>query len=148
MLFRSAQPKGIVESDPTVITLSENHGSLQANEAVLQILDGILTASSTTPREIPRGLRDDEAAFGVRVDDLSLAGQPLAVAIGGARDRPATVQLFDEAGREVASTLLARTQGDGERRTSFDDLAPGAYQVVVGSPGLASVTATTLVWGE
>jgi len=141
----AATPKALRPDSPGICWVPDQHGSLQSNRAVLDELEGILTAQPVI-RRASAGVE-----IGVRTDPLVLAGEPLEVAaevIGGERVA-LLATLTDERGRVVAKLPL-RPAGVMQR-ASFGPQPPGAYRVAVGGVGTAvarvsPVACTLLVW--
>jgi hypothetical protein len=140
----SAAPKS-VEPDSSILRfIADQHGSLQSNRAVLDELDGVLTANPVVHRDLP------PVQVGIDVEELLLAGEPIVVhAVHQSRDALLGATLLDERGVVVAKAPLVAAS-DGPRVT-LPAQPPGAYQVVVDDVDEASgrvspVTAPLLVW--
>jgi pimeloyl-ACP methyl ester carboxylesterase len=143
----SAMPKAVRPRSPLIRHVTERHGALQANRAVFDELEGILSASEVVhraPADIP---------IDVRVAEVLDPGEDLTVEAvfpdGG--EVPLEASLVDEAGSVTGpERLTPRGQDYG---TTFDPPAPGAYQVRVegyesARSEVTPVTAGVLVWGE
>jgi hypothetical protein len=141
----SAAPKS-VEPDSSILRfIADQHGSLQSNAAVLDELDGVLTASPNVHRDLP------PTQVGVDVEELLLAGEAIEVraVVQRSRDAWLAATLLDERDVAVAKVPLEAT-ADGQRAT-LPPQPPGAYKLVVDdvdeASGLVSpVTAPLLVW--
>jgi pimeloyl-ACP methyl ester carboxylesterase len=143
----SAMPKAVRPRNPLIRHVTERHGALQANQSVLDEVEGILSASEVVHRA-PAGLPVD-----VRVAEVLDPGEELTleVVFPGGEVAPLEAWLFDEAGSVVSRDRMTK-KGQGYGAT-FDPPAPGAYQVRVEGYGSARaevtpVTAGVLVWGE
>jgi hypothetical protein len=141
----SAAPDAIRPDSPLIGgPVAEQHGSLQSNGWVLDAIEGILTAPI---RHMSPGTRP----VGVDVPEVVLSGEPVEVVVPRyERSSALEVVLVDEAGRRQGQPQRL-LRGDGGLRTSFKDLAPGAYEVRVRGVGaqrarVAEVRAATLVW--
>ena len=141
----AATPKWLRPNSPGITTVAERHGSLPSNQSVLDILEGILTASPVIH------MGPTELELSVSVEDCVLAGEPLevrAVVANGARVG-LQASVFDERDRRVST---ARLQGSSAGyRAELGPFPAGAYRVVVAGIGAAAsrvapVTALTLVW--
>jgi len=122
---------------------AEKHGSLQANRAVRDELDGVLTDTN----KAHRGSGGTELR--VDMEEIILAGEPLDVRAVPENRMLLQATVTDEAGRRVASIPLRPAQAVNQG--TVKGLAPGAYEVVVGGVGptaplVASVRSTVLVW--
>ena len=137
-----AGPRGIPLDDPTLKRIADKHGALQCNNAVLDEIEGILTAKPIIPKA------GDRVEPRVGVPELILAGEPLSVTVDLAGAREAIrITLTPETG--LAKVRTPRVTG-GVASTSFTDLPPGAYTVDVtglhrGAP-ISPVSSTTLIW--
>ena len=141
----AATPKWLRPNSPGIATVAELHGSLPSNQNVIDILEGILTASPVIH------MGPTELELSVSVEDFVLAGEPLevqAVVANGARVG-LQASVFDERDRRVST---ARLQGSSAGyRAELGPFPAGAYRVVVAGIGAAAarvapVTALTLVW--
>jgi hypothetical protein len=135
----SAAPPSVHPTSPTLRSIADKHGHLQSNSAVLDELDGVLTAN-------PRRHRAGAIELGAEMDELILAGEPLEIR---ARERIALeASVIDERGnRRVVPLQRSR----GVSRAIVPGLEPGGYLVIVGGVGpMASsvdpVTTPVLVW--
>jgi pimeloyl-ACP methyl ester carboxylesterase len=141
----SATPKALAPDSPTIRWIADQHGALQSNQAALDELEGVLTAKPVVHRA-PVGI-----TLGVQLEDVALVGEPVpivAVVTGGERVA-LQAKVLDEQGRQLRVVRL-RPIGDSQR-TDLGQLAPGAYQVVVGGVGATAarvepVTSAVLVW--
>ncbi len=141
----SAIPKGTRPDSPIIHWVPDQHGGLQSNQAVLDELEGILTARPVIHRA------PDRIELGVFTEALVLTGEQLSVeatVIGNARVALAA-RVVDEQGKQVATAALQRSKE--VHRAKLEPLRPGAYRVVVGGVGataarIAPVTCTVLVW--
>ncbi len=143
----SAAPKTTLPDSPVIRRVADQHGALQSNRAVLDELEGILSARPVIHRA-PAAIE-----LGVRTEPLVLAGEGVSIeaeVIGGGRVALQAV-VSDERGGRVAATPLRAV--DGVRRAALEPLRPGAYRITVGGVGatasvVAPVTSTVLVWNE
>jgi len=128
--------------------IAEQHGALQANRAVWDQLDQVLTAATLVWEAAET---DPEADLAVQVDPVWAAGAPLEVWVAGGAGRRVQVVVVDEQGRETGVAATARP-AEGRGRAVLEPLAPGGYQLVVRAVGDPSgfvvppVTAGVLVW--
>jgi pimeloyl-ACP methyl ester carboxylesterase len=141
----SATPKALQSDSPTIRWIADQHGALQSNQAALDELEGVLTATPVVHRA-PVGI-----TLGVRLEDLALAGEPVPVeaTVTGGERVALQARVLDEQGHEVTVVRLQRS-GEGHR-AQLGPLAPGAYRVVVGGVGATAarvepVTSAVLVW--
>jgi hypothetical protein len=142
----AATPKGLRPDSPTIRWIPDQHGALQSNAAVLDELEGILTAN-------PHRYRGTLIGFGVSAEPVVRAGEALTIR-AEVRDQQRIAllaRIYDEGGREVATDMLRFR--DSVYEGKVDPLPPGAYRVLVGGVGstaslVAPVTITVLVWGE
>ena len=124
---------------------SEQHGSLQTNAAVRDVIWEWLTS-----QELPvhRGaVGADE--IGVEHPDLLARGEPLVVDAVAASDTllvRTTLTSLDSA-RSGKRTL--RNLGGGRYRTSIDALPPGLHRLsTTAATGYLPVNSSVLVWEE
>ena len=143
----SAVPKMVRPRSPAIRHVTERHGALQANQAVFDEVEGILSASEVVHRA-PAGL-----PVAVQVAEVLEAGEELMVeaAFPDGDAAPLEAWLVDEAGSVTDRARL--TPGTCGYCAVFGPLAPGAYQVRVGGYGSARavvtpVTAGVLVWDQ
>ena len=122
----AAIPKGTRPDSPVVHHTADQHGSLQHNRAVLDEIEGILTARPVIHRALAR------LEIGVRTEPLVLAGEKIAIeaSVAGGERVALQVEVRDEGGKQVATVHLRPLEG--EHRAAIDPLPPGAYRVVVG----------------
>jgi pimeloyl-ACP methyl ester carboxylesterase len=140
----AAAPKALRLTDASIVPVADQHGALQSNAGLLDILEGVLTA---------RDVRRRAAApikLGVAIEDLVLAGEPIPVVAQPLGDERIALRAdaIDERGARVASTRLEPVTGFSGR---LPGLAPGLYRVVVGGVGgtaaaVSPVTSSVLVW--
>jgi hypothetical protein len=123
---------------------SQRHATLQETEGVYAQLFMRLTGRL--------GTWMGGEQIGMELPELIAAGVPLVIDV--AAEDPtlalnATVTPHDSA-VPVASPQLLTNLGEGRYRTQFSDLAPGTYQVTVGSAvptsPVESVSDVTIVW--
>jgi len=138
----AATPARWRPNHPAIRSAAERHGSLQSNRGVLDELDFVLSARAEPYKAA--GLTE----LAVRIDDLALAGQPIALRADTADGSHVGLLALirDEAGREAARRLLT----PGEPAT-LSPLPPGGYSVEIGGIGtaayrIAPVTCPLLVW--
>lgn len=141
----SAIPKNERPDSPAIRFVADQHGSLQHNEAVIDELEGILTARPTIYRAAPR------LELGVRAEPLVLAHEKVAIeaTVSGEERLALEVRILDERGGVVRTTTLRPSKGI--HRAELEPLPPGGYRAVVGGVGsiaakVAPVTCTVLVW--
>jgi pimeloyl-ACP methyl ester carboxylesterase len=139
----SAVPKGLGSGGGAAqLYADDTHTALPGNKAVLDQIDGILTARRVEHLA-------PEFPVGVTVDELFVAGEPVTVR-AEVEDRTIVVyaQLVDTDTGAILDTARLRPEDDS-LAIAFHDVPPGAYQVRVGSgqpPRLRDpVTAATLV---
>ncbi|HET6489510.1 MAG TPA: hypothetical protein VFG28_07080 [Syntrophales bacterium] len=143
----SAIPKKERLDSPIIRWVADQHGSLQSNQAVLDELEGILTAKPMVYKAASRH------ELGVRIEPLVLTGERVAVeaTVAGGERIALQARVIDEGGNEVATVFLQPS--GGIHRASIEPLSAGAYHVVVGGLRsrtealVAPVTATVLIWG-
>ena len=125
----SAAPKALNPDDPRLRYAPDQHLGLHSHQAVLDELEGVLTARPV----IHRGLAGPE--LGVRTEPLLLLGEPLVVWADVAASKPLGLlaELLDEGGRVVERRKL-RVEGSGQGCV-FQPLRAGAWQVRVGAAG-------------
>jgi pimeloyl-ACP methyl ester carboxylesterase len=143
----AAIPKGTRPDSPVIHFIADQHGALQSNQAVLDEIEGILTAKPVIHRATA-GLE-----LGVRTEPLVLAGEKIQVeATMASGERVALqAQVMDERGKKVATAPLRGAKG--VHRATIGSLPPGAYRIVVRGVGavataVAPVTSAVLVWSE
>jgi hypothetical protein len=142
----SAIPKNVHPDSPVIRWIADQHGSLQSNQAVLNEIEGILTAKPVIHKA------GANLQLGVKAEPVVLSGDKIHVAatvVGGERVA-LQVRVINEGGKKILS--LPMHVGDGTHRVTLEPLPPGAYRVVVGGVGsmassVAEVTSTVLVWG-
>ncbi len=141
----SATPSGLRPDAPGIHWVADQHGALQSNQAVLDQIEGILTASPVVRRAEPG------VELGVEVDEMVGAGEVVRVAALPAREERLSLQAraIDERGRAVEVASLRRERE--VRRGTLGPLAPGAYRIVVDAGEAAAgwveaVTTCVLVW--
>jgi len=141
----SAIPKQTRPDDPIIHWVADQHGGLQSNRAVLDEVDGILSARPVIYKAAA-GIE-----LGVRTEPLVLAREKVtieATVVGEARVA-LQGQVTDEGGKRLCATPF---QMSGNVHTAtLAALQPGAYRVTVGGVGataarVAPVTCTILVW--
>lgn len=140
----SAAPYGVASKDPILRYVMDKHGHLPASEVVHVELDGVLTGDAIIPRAVA-------VEVGVEAPDVLLAGESLdVVATSAARQ---VLEMFLGPAADGAATAPAGVRrvevadpGDATYRTTFPDLPPGAYELVVRPVGGGpSETVTTPV---
>jgi hypothetical protein len=138
--------KELRPDSPIVRYIADQHGSLQSNQAVLDELEGVLTACPVVYKASP------EYELGVHIEPLVLAGEPVVIqaSVAGGERIALQARVIDELGRGVTNVSLRASEGI--HRASLESLSPGAYRVTVGGVGstvalVAPVTSTVLVWG-
>lgn len=143
----AAIPKGIPMDSPIIRYIADQHGSLQSNKALLDEIDGILTAKPVIYKAAPR------LEIGVRTDPVVLAGEKIVVkaSVSGGERVALQAEVVNEQGKKVMPVRLRAV--DGIHRAEIDPLAPGAYRIIVGGVGstaaaVAPVMAVVLVWSE
>lgn len=140
----SAAPKALRPDDPRLRYAPDQHLGLHSHRAVLDELEGVLTARPV----IHRGFAGPE--IGVRVEPLLLLGEPLLVWADVAADVPLGLmaELLDEDGLLVERRKM-RLEGSAQSCV-FQPPRAGAWQVRVGAAGtrgllVPPVSALTLV---
>jgi pimeloyl-ACP methyl ester carboxylesterase len=123
----SAAPKALNPDDPRLRYAPDQHLGLHSHQAVLDELEGVLTARPV----IHRGLAGPQ--IGVRTEPLLLLGEPLLVWAEVAASEPLGLmaELLDEGGRVVERRKL-RVEGTGQGCV-FQPPRAGAWQVRVGA---------------
>lgn len=124
--------------------ITDKHGNLQRNTAVLDEIEGILTATPVIPRA--NNTIDPQ----VSTPELILAGETLPVQItlpDGVR-HAIRITVTDETDHLIDSRLPRTT--NGVITTTVDGLTPGAYTITVTglnpSSPVAPVSSAVLVW--
>ena len=135
----SAAPKALNPDDPRLRYAPDQHLGLHSHQAVLDELEGVLTARPV----IHRGLAGPQ--LGVRTEPLLLLGEPLVVWADVAASKPLGLlaELLDEGGRVVERRKL-RVEGSGQGCV-FQPPRAGAWQVRVGAAGGSAGAMTTPV---
>ena len=135
----SAAPKALNPDDPRLRYAPDQHLGLHSHQAVLDELEGVLTARPV----IHRGLAGPQ--IGVRTEPLLLLGEPLLVWAEVAASEPLGLmaELLDEGGRVVERRKL-RVEGSGQGCV-FQPPRAGAWQVRVGAAGGSAGAMTTPV---
>ncbi|MFM7753417.1 MAG: hypothetical protein ACKO58_03370 [Cyanobium sp.] len=140
----SGTPKTLRPDHPSLRYAPEQHMGLHSHRAVLDELEGVLTARPV----MHRGLAGPE--IGVRMEPLLLLGEPLRVWADVVADAPLGLmaELLEESGRVVAQRKL-RVEDSGQGCV-FEPPRAGVWRVRVGAAGaraaqVAPVTALTLV---
>lgn len=149
----AAAPKALELGDPAISPVTEQHGTLQHNAHILDLLGRILDAP-TRPRPLGHGyVHLDAATIGIETSDSVAAGEAVSVSLSGSGE-PLLVTVTDEHGiRSRAPIPVRRTDEAGGRKVSIEGLAPGAHVVTVrsGEPGPSasgSVSTAVLVWNR
>jgi hypothetical protein len=141
----AAAPRS-VEPDSSILRfIADQHGSLQSNRAALDELDGVLTASPVTHRDMP------PTQVGVDVEDLLLSGEAIEVlaVVQRSRDARLGATLLDE--RDVVVVKAPLVPSSDGQRVTLPAQPPGAYKLVVDDVDeavgqVSPVTAPLLVW--
>ena len=135
----SAAPKALNPDDPLLRYAPDQHLGLHSHQAVLDELEGVLTARPV----IHRGLAGPQ--IGVRTEPLLLLGDPLVVWADEAASEPLGLmaELLDEGGRLVERRKM-RVEGSGQGCV-FQPPRAGAWQVRVGAAGGSAGAMTTPV---
>ena len=143
----AAIPKGVRPDSPIIHHTADQHGSLQSNQAILDEIEGILTAKPVIRRAAPR------LQIGVKAEPIVLAGERIQIhaTVAGGERVALEAKVIDELGK-VVKTVRLRTV-DGTHCAEIDPLVPGAYRLTVGGVGSAAtavspVTQVTLIWPE
>jgi pimeloyl-ACP methyl ester carboxylesterase len=141
----AAIPKSIQPDSPIVHHVAGQHGSLQSNQAILDEIEGILTAKPVIYKAVPR------LEIGIRAEPILLEGERIRIqATVPSGERVALqAKVINEQGKTV--TTMGLRDGNGVHMGEVEPLPPGAYQIVVGGRGsmaaaVAPVTAVVLVW--
>jgi pimeloyl-ACP methyl ester carboxylesterase len=143
----SAAPKALNPDDPRMRYAPDQHLGLHSHQAVLDELEGVLTARPV----IHRGLAGPE--IGLRTEPLLLLGEPLVVWADLAASKPLGLmaELQDEGGRLLERRKLrvqdsGQGQGQGHGQSCvFQPPRAGAWQVRVGAAGESAGAMTTPV---
>jgi pimeloyl-ACP methyl ester carboxylesterase len=133
----AAAPKALSPDDPRLRYAPDQHLGLHSHQAVLDELEGVLTARPV----IHRGLAGPE--IGVRTEPLLLLGEPLVVWAEVAAREPLGLmaELLDESGRLLERRKLrvqdsGQGQGQGHGQSCvFQPPGAGAWQVRVVAAG-------------
>ena len=135
----SAAPKALNPDDPRLRYAPDQHLGLHSHQAVLDELEGVLTARPV----IHRGLAGPQ--IGVRTEPVLLLGDPLVVWADEAASEPLGLmaELLDEGGRLVERRKM-RVEGSGQG-CLFQPPRAGAWQVRVGAAGGSAGAMTTPV---
>jgi hypothetical protein len=143
----AAIPKGVRPDSPVIRYIADQHGSLQSNQAILDEIDGILTAKPVIYRAVP------QLEIGFRTEPIVLAGEKIGVqaTVGGGERVALQAEVLNERGKKVTTVRLRAA--NGVPCTEIDPLPPGAYRIIVGGVGsaaaaVAPVTTVVLVWAE
>ncbi|GIF02139.1 esterase/lipase family protein [Paractinoplanes rishiriensis] len=132
-------------NSPLLRRVPDQHGNLQRNNAVLDEIHGILTASPITVRA------PHTTALRVDAPDLILAGEalPVSVAITGDDPQPVRITVTTE-NRKITDSRITRPRDGTPTTTSIEGLPPGAYSIdVTGltpNSTIAPVSSDILVW--
>jgi hypothetical protein len=141
----SGRPPEMDEDDDALRGHSEQHGALQTNAAVRDVIWEWLTAEQRPPHRGP--VAADQV--GVVHPDLLLPGEPFEVEVTAESDTllvRTTVSALNS-GRQVTRPL--RNLGAGRYRVRLDRLDPGVYRVrTQAATGALPVTSSLLVWEE
>lgn len=143
----SARPFEMGESDVAVRGLAEGHGGLHFNGSVFDQLQLLLTAQKVRFRDVDSSAPSPKVA----VDDLHVAGEPVAVTVSIDEPRLLEAVAVAEDGREVAGELVHSLVGQTVGEALFDGLPPGGYTILVRAPDdpaaveVSPVQMTTLV---
>jgi pimeloyl-ACP methyl ester carboxylesterase len=143
----SAAPKALNPDDPRLRYAPDQHLGLHSHQAVLDELEGVLTARPV----IHRGLTGPQ--IGLRTEPLLLLGEPLVVWADVAASKPLGLmaELLDEGGRLLERRKLrvqdsGQGQGQGHGQSCvFQPPRAGAWQVRVGAAGGSAGAMTTPV---
>ena len=132
---------------PLLRRVPDQHGNLQRNNAVLDELHGILTASPITIRAL------HTTALHVDTPDLILAGDPLPIRIATTNDntQPVRITVTDE-NQKTIDSRIARPRDNAPVTTLIEDLPPGAYSIditgLTPSSTIAPVSGDVLIWNQ
>lgn len=140
----SATPKALAPDHPSVVPVAEQHGALQSNSAVLDVLHGVLTASPVV-RRAPAPIK-----VRVAIDDLVIAGEPTPIVARPLEDERVALRVdaIDERGATAATITLRPVGGF---RGILPGLQPGLHRVMVRGVGtvasqVSPVTRPVLAW--
>jgi pimeloyl-ACP methyl ester carboxylesterase len=120
----AARPTAVAGRSPTLHYVTETHTTLPANQAVIDQIDGILTATDVERRA-------PAVELGVSVDDVTISGEPVDVAVETSDSRVLVEARLLRDGHTISSVRM-RNDGDGRLRASFADVSPGGYAIVIG----------------
>jgi len=120
----AARPTAVAGTSPSLHYITDTHTALPANQAVIDQIDGILTATDVERRA-------PAVALGISIDDVTITGTPVDVAAEASDSSVLAEARLVRTGHTISS-LRMRTDGDGMYRASFADIAPGGYVIAVG----------------
>lgn len=141
----SGHPPELDDDDDALRGHSEQHGSLQTNAAVRDVIWEWLTAEKRPAHRGPAAAEQ----LGVVHPDLLLPGEPFDVDVTAESDTllVRTTVTALSSGREMTRSL--RNLGEGRYRTRFEGLDPGLHWVSTqAATGSLPVTSSLLVWEE
>jgi pimeloyl-ACP methyl ester carboxylesterase len=142
----AATPSGVALDAPSIVGVSEQHGSLQHHGHVFEQLYTAITGTA-------RVYMDDRGApaLGVSVAPVHAIDEPIRVDVESSSDDVRLrASVVDQAGAAVAAELLRRT-ARGRFAAAIRPLPPGGYVVRIDRDGpganhVKKVTAAILVW--
>jgi hypothetical protein len=126
----AAAPKGVSSSSDTLATVADQHGSLQGNKGVLDLIEGALTGT-----DIEHLGPGDETMceVGLEVPDLLGPGDEFRVAVTASlAKKPLLLRVFDERNSEICRAALTPTKPDTPRRVLLqagEPFSAGAYRI-------------------
>ncbi len=126
----SATPRHITPNSPIVRYAADRHGSLQSNGAVLDEIEGVLTARDVIHRAAPAELQ-----LGVALEELAFVGEPLSIRVIPSGERCFTLQATVTGENSRPVKVQIRPDTDGHYKADLGVLAPGGYTVTVGGFG-------------
>lgn len=142
----AAVPPGTRTDSPIIRWIPDRHGALPGNRALLDELEGVLSAPQGVRRGAPGAVE-----VGVRVEELVMTGEEITVEVA-VTGEPVGLQasVLHESGTQVGGPVRLRNAGPGQRAV-LGPLPAGAYNVIVGGVGTRAavvppVTSTVLVW--
>ncbi len=141
----SGHPPEMAGDDDALRGHSEQHGSLQTNAAVRDVIWEWLTAEGLPTHRGPVGV--DE--IGVEHPDLLARGEALVVDVVAASDTLLVRTTLTPLGSARPEQRTLRNLGGGRYRTSIVGPAPGLYRLsTVAATGHLPVTSSVLMWEE
>ncbi len=120
----AARPTAVAGTSPALHYITDTHTTLPANQAVIDQIDGILTATDVERRA-------PVVELGISIDDVTIAGDPVDLAAEATDSRVLVEARLMRDGHTVSSVRM-RNDGDGTLRASLTDVPPGGYVIIIG----------------